>query len=127
MVIRKKIPDTKKGPPSTIRFEATLGTAPRAKAMKAASALDLDRLPDAKGEVTLLLSPDDARRLLDQGFEVHLKAAHPVAPLGKERAMSDAQAQRWLEEQVKGLPRAKPPQPTKPATPPKPDTPKGGE
>ena len=124
MVTRKKIPDTKKGPPSTIRFEATLGAAPRAKAMKAASTLDLDRLPDAKGEVTLLLSPDDARRLLDQGFEVHLKAAHPVAPLANERVMSDAQAQRWLEEQVKGLPRAKPP---KPDTPPKPDAPKGGE
>ena len=117
MVTRKKIPDTKKGPPSTIRFEATLGAAPRAKAMKAASALDLDRLPDAKGEVTLLLSPDDARRLLEQGFEVHLKAAHPIAPLPKERVMSDTQAQRWLEEQVKGLPRATPGAPGAPGTP----------
>lgn len=120
MVIRKKIPDTRKGPLSTIRFEATLGAAPRAKAMKAASTLDLDRLPDAKGEVTLLLSPDDARRLLEQGFEVHLKAAHPVAPLNKERAMSDTQAQRWLEEQVKGLPRTNPSTPGGPSK-------KGGE
>ena len=120
MVTRKKIPDTKKGPPSTIRFEATLGAAPRAKAMKAASALNLDRLPDAKGEVTLLLSPDDARRLLEQGFEVHLKAAHPIAPLPKERVMSDTQAQRWLEEQVKGLPRATPGAPGTPGK-------KGGE
>jgi hypothetical protein len=113
MVTRKHTPDTRKGPPSTIRFEATLGAAPRAKAVKAASELDLDRLPDAKGEVTLLLSPDDARRLLEQGFEVHLKAAVPVAPLAKERVMSDTQAQRWLEEQVKGLPRARPDRPAK--------------
>ena len=117
MVIRKKIPDTKKGPLSTVRFEATLGAAPHAKAVKAASALDLDRLPDAKGEVMLLLSPDDARRLLEQGFEVHLKAAVPVAPLAKERVLSDAQATRWLEEQVKSLPRATPDAPGTPGAP----------
>ncbi len=105
MVTRKKTPDTQKGLPATIRFEATLGTAPRARAVEAASALDLDRLPDSKGEVVLLLSPDDARRLLDQGFDVHLKSALPLAPLPKERVMTDAAAQRWLEEQVKGLPR----------------------
>lgn len=105
MATRKTTPQTPKGPPSAIRFEATLGTASRTKAVEAASSLDLDRLPDSKGEVILLLSPDDARRLLAQGFEVHLRSAVPVAPLPKERVLSDAAAQRWLEEQVKGLPR----------------------
>lgn len=106
MATRNKLPETRREQATKIRFEATLGAAPRAKAVTAASALDLDRLPDADGKVRLLVTADDARRLLEQGFEVHLKAAVPVAPLAKDRVLSDAQAKSWLEEQVKGLPRA---------------------
>jgi len=87
----------------TVRFEATLGATPYAKAIIAAAALDLDRLPDSKGKVKLLVSADDARRLLEQGFEVHLTAAVPVAPLAQNLVMSDAQATNWLEQQVKGI------------------------
>ena len=107
MATDKKLPQPMSGRPKpTVRFEATLGATPHAKAVKAASLLDLDRLPDAKGAVTLLVSADDARRLLEQGYEVHLKAAIPVAPLAKDRVMSDERAKSWLEEQVKGIPRA---------------------
>ena len=75
------------------------------KAVLAAAELDLDRLPDADGKVKLLLTADDARRLLEQGFEVHLTAAIPVAPLDKKEILTDEQAMRWLEQQVKGLPK----------------------
>jgi hypothetical protein len=105
MATVKKLPRTPPGRAPAVRFEATLGAAPHAKAVTAAAALDLDRLPDAKGKVKLLLTADDARRLLEQGFEVHLTAAFPVAPLAKGLVMSDTQAKNWLEEQVKGLPR----------------------
>jgi len=105
MATRTKSPEPRQEPATTVRFEASLGPAPRTKAIAAASVLGLDRLPDAQGKVRLLITADDARRLLDQGFEVHLKAAVPVAPLAKDRVMSDAQARNWLEEQVKGLPR----------------------
>jgi len=105
MATRSKTQSTGPAPSPTVRFEATLGAVPRAKAVTAAATLDLDRLPDAKGEVRLLLTADDARRLLEQGFEVHLKAAIPVRPLAKEMIMSDAQSERWLKEQVQGLPR----------------------
>jgi hypothetical protein len=98
-------PAEKRGPVGALRFEATLGPAARAKALAAASMLDLDRLPDAQGQVRLLVSADDARRLLEQGFEVHLKAAVPVAPLAPSLVMSDAQAKTWLEQQLKGIPR----------------------
>ncbi len=108
MATAKKPPPAAQGHNAPVRFEATLGSASRAKAVAAAATLDLDRLPDAKGQIRLLLSPDDARRLLEQGFEVHLMAAVPVAPLAKERVMSDTRAKAWLEEQVKGLPRATP-------------------
>ena len=64
--------------------------------MLAAAELDLDRLPDADGKVKLLLTADDARRLLEQGYEVHLTAAIPVAPLdqkaGHDRRTSQALA-----------------------------------
>jgi hypothetical protein len=105
MATGKKPPETRPTQATTVRFEATLGATPRAKAITAASVLDLDRLPDADGKVRLLITADDARRLLDQGFEVTLKAAVPVAPLAKDRVMSDTQARNWIEDQVKGLPR----------------------
>lgn len=105
MATGKKPPETRHAQATKVRFEATLGAAPLAKAITAASVLDLDRLPDAEGKVRLLITADDARRLLDQGFEVTLKAAMPVTPLAKDRVMSDAQARKWFEEQVKGLPR----------------------
>lgn len=105
MATRPKTPPARPAQAPAVRFEATLGAAPRASAVTAAAALDLDRLPDAEGKVRVLITADDARRLLEQGFEVHLKAAVPVRPLDKGMVMSDAQAERWLEEQVKGLPR----------------------
>jgi len=93
------------GGPSDIRFEATLGPTPYRKALSLAADMDLDRLPDVDGQVRLLLTPDDARRLLAMGVPVHLDKAHPVRPLPRERLMSDQQAQSWLEERLKGLPK----------------------
>ena len=102
MVIRRKPPTAQAGP-LTVRFEATLGSTPHAKALDAAAALDLDRLPDDKGKVKLLLTPDDARRLLEQGFEVHLTAAVPVAPLDPALVMPEDEAKSWLDQQLKGV------------------------
>ena len=82
-----------------------MGSAPHGKAVLAAADLDLDRLPDANGKVKLLLTADDARRLLEQGYEVHLTSAVPVAPLNQKLVMTDAHATRWLEQQVKGIPK----------------------
>ena len=101
----RKPPPSRVTQPTSVRFEATLGPAPHRKAVLAAAELDLDRLPDANGKVKLLLTADDARRLLEQGYEVHLTAAIPVAPLDQKRVMTDDQAQRWLEQQVKGVPK----------------------
>lgn len=105
MATRKQPPPSRVTQPTSVRFEATLGPTPRRKAVLAAAELDLDRLPDADGKVKLLLTADDARRLLEQGYEVHLTAAIPVAPLDPKRIMTDEQAKRWLEQQVKGIPR----------------------
>ncbi len=105
MATRKQPAPSRVTQATSVRFEATLGPAPRGKAVLAAAELDLDRLPDANGKVKLLLTADDARRLLEQGYEVHLTAAIPVAPLDQKQVMTDDQAQRWLEQQVKGIPK----------------------
>ena len=104
MATRDKPPLQDKESP-TIRFEATLGPAPHAKSLAAAADLALDRLPDVDRKVRLLISADDARRLLERGFEVHLLAAVPVAPLAKSLVMTDKQSKDWLEGQLKGIPR----------------------
>lgn len=88
---------------TSVRFEATLGPTPYGKALLVAAQLDLDRLPDVDGKVKLLLTAEDAQRLLKQGYEVHLTAAIPVAALNPKLIMSDAEAQRRLEQRVKGI------------------------
>ena len=90
---------------SDIRFEATLGSTPYRKALAMAAGMDLDRLPDVAGRVRLLITPDDARRLLEMGVPVHLDKAHPLRPLSREQVMTDEHAQSWLDKQLKGLPK----------------------
>lgn len=88
-----------------LRFEANLGPLSRRKAVAAAAELDLDRLPDVGGKVRLLITAADAQRLLERGHEVRLVAALPARPMDPKLVMSDAQARRWLETQLKDLPR----------------------
>ena len=105
MATRKQPAPSRVTQATSVRFEATLGATSHRKAVLAAAELDLDRLPDADGQVKLLLTADDARRLLEHGYEVHLTAAIPVAPLDPKRIMTDQYAKRWLEQQVKGIPK----------------------
>jgi hypothetical protein len=102
MASRNQPPRTDEASPA-VRFEATLGTATRTKVLAATTELALDRLPDVDRKVRLLLSADDARRLVERGFEVHLLTAIPVAPLEPALVLTDKQSQDWLEQQVKGI------------------------
>ena len=95
----------KKREGQVVKFLATTGTRSRRRALSVAGQLGLDRLPDVSGELRLLLSPENARQLLERGFEVQLLAAIPVAPLDKSLIMSDARARAWLEKQLKGTAR----------------------
>ena len=105
MAARKKPPQTSLPNEPAVRFVITLGGAPRTLAMETAATLDLDRLPDAKGKIKLLVSAEDMQRLLDNGHQVNVTATVPVAPLDEELVLSDREAKRWLNEQVKGIPR----------------------
>jgi len=86
-----------------VRYSATVRSGTRAQALKAVADLDLDRLPDVRGKIRVLLSPADIQPLLERGLELQLHAVLPVAPLDASFVMSDERAQAWLEKQLKGV------------------------
>jgi hypothetical protein len=87
------------------RYEATLHRGERHVNLKEVPALDLDRVPGAAGEVRVLISLEDAARLVEMGFEVRLLRAHPTRPLDAALIPEDDAAQGWLEERVRGIER----------------------
>jgi arylamine N-acetyltransferase len=94
-------PDSQQQP---TRFEATVHVEqerPGPEAVARISALDLDRIPDPDG-VRLLISLEDAARLVDQGFEVRLLHAVPVRPLDPDLIASDDETRGWFDDQVRG-------------------------
>lgn len=88
-----------------LRFEATVHCESADAARQIVADLDLDRLPDPTGTVRVLLTPEEAARLLDRGFEVRLAKAYPVRPLDKSLVLDDKAARTALEDRVRGLPR----------------------
>lgn len=87
------------------RYEATLHRGPRHEALKEIPGLDLDPLPGPPGETRVLMSIEDAARLVELGFEVHLLQAHPIRPLDGSRIPSDDEARAWLDERLQGVKR----------------------
>ena len=88
------------------RFEATILPGVQALSLARVADLDLDRIPDPEGEVRVLITAEDAERLLEQGFEVRLLRAHAVRPLDPELISDDADVQAWLDAQTAGIERA---------------------
>ena len=88
-----------------VRFEATVHRGKGELALESVADLDLDRVPDPEGAVRLLLTPEDAARLVSRGYEVHLVGVLPVTPLDASLVTDEGSALRWLEEQVKGIQR----------------------
>jgi hypothetical protein len=90
-----------------VRFEATVHPRPGVVSAAAAveqrvSDLDLDRVPDAAGELRVLLTPDDVARLTAQGFEVRVQQALPVQPLDPGLVPDDAAVREWFDRTVRG-------------------------
>ena len=91
-----------------VRFEATVH--PRAGVAAASAAaveqrvadLDLDRVPDAAGELRLLLTPDEMARLTAQGLEVRVQQALPVRPLDPGLVADDQAVREWFDVTVRG-------------------------
>lgn len=92
-------------PDRQLRFEATIHQGDRERALSRVADLDLDRVPDPRGDVRLLINPDELARLLDEGYEVRLYRTVRPQPLSPDLVMDDDAAVRWLEERVQGIAR----------------------
>ena len=87
------------------RFEATILPGAQQVSLARVAEFDLDRIPDQDGEVRVLLTADDAERLLEQGFEVRLLRAQPIRALDPSLISDDASVQAWLDAQTAGIQR----------------------
>ncbi len=90
-----------------VRFEATVHPRPGVVVAAAAmeqrvSDLDLDRVPDAAGELRVLLTPDDVARLTARGLEVRVQQTLPVRPLDPGLVAHDAAVREWFDTTVGG-------------------------
>jgi len=90
-------------PASNVLFEATIHAKSKDVNVDLIDRLDIDRVPDPKGQIRALLTADDCVRVLDLGFEVRLRHAHPVRPLDSSAIETDDSVRRWLEEKLRGL------------------------
>ena len=90
---------------STLRFEARVLPGEQRLSLQQVADLDLDRIPDPKGDVLVLITAQDAEKLLARGYEVLLLRAHRVQPLAPELVADDDSVSTWLEEQTKGIER----------------------
>ena len=88
-----------------MRFEATVHPGEKERALARVADLDLDRVPDPRGDVRLLVTADELAQLLDEGFEVRLHRTIRPQPLSPDLVVSDEEAVAWLEERVQGIPR----------------------
>lgn len=86
-----------------MRFEATIYPGRKAETKDWADDLDVDRVPDSKGEVRALITVEDLVRLLEQGLEVRLFRAHASEPLDRALIVTDTSFKRWLDEKVNTL------------------------
>ena len=97
-------PDAPRPPGRDARFEATVHPGARAMSLDRVADLDLDRVPDPEGGVRVVITADDAERLVARGYEVLLVRALPVQPLDPSR-VTDEDARAWLEERTRGIER----------------------
>ena len=88
-----------------LRFEATVHQGDKERALARVADLDLDRVPDPRGDVRLLVTSDELAQLLDEGYEVRVYRTVRPEPLSPDLVVSDDEAVRWLEDQVQGIPR----------------------
>jgi hypothetical protein len=84
-----------------VRFEATLHPRPGVADVARVDDLDVDRVPDADGEMRVLVDVQDCIRLLDSGFEVRLQSAVPIQPLDSRLVAGEEDTRSWIEQRVR--------------------------
>jgi hypothetical protein len=88
-----------------LRFEATVHPGEQETSLERVADLDLDRVPDPHGGVRVIITADDAARLVAGGYEVRLLRLLPMQPLDPGLVHGDEAAATWLEAQTRGVER----------------------
>lgn len=89
----------------SVRFEATIHPGDDQPDLSDVPPLDLDRVPGPPGEVHVLLSIEDAARVVQLGFEVHLKRACRVKPFDAALVFDDDHMRLDLQDRTADVPR----------------------
>ena len=87
------------------RFEAIIQPGVTDEPLARVMSMGLDRVPDERGDMRVLVTFEEVVRLLDRGYEVRLRRRLPVQPLDSALVMDDAEAERWMHDQLTGIAR----------------------
>ena len=92
-------------PPGGMRLEVTVhpGAGAEQSSLDGVYDLDLDRVPDPKGELRVLVTEEQLKELVARGYEVRQLKSYPVQPLDKSLIMDDETAVGAVERQLEGL------------------------
>ena len=92
---------------STFRYSAMIPAGNKAKALRLIEELGLDRLPDARGRIRLLLFPDDLRQLVERDQSVLLQAVVRVKPIDRKLVYTDEEFNKVIKKRLLGGKRKK--------------------
>ena len=90
-------------PPGGMRLEVTVHPGAEQRSLDGVYDLDLDRVPDPKGELRVLVTEEQLKELVARGYEVRRLKSYPVQPLDKSLIMDNETAVGAVEQQLKGL------------------------
>jgi len=87
---------------STFRYSALIPAGDEARALRLIEELGLDRLPDARGKIRLLLLPDDLRRLVERDQSVLLQGVVRVTPIDRKLVYTDKAFDKMIKARLRG-------------------------
>ena len=89
--------------PGGMRLEVTVHPGAEQRSLDRVYDLDLDRIPDPKGELRVLVTEEQLKELVARGYEVRQLKSYPVQPLDKSLIMDDETAVGAVERQLERL------------------------
>lgn len=90
-------------PSGGMRLEVTVHPGAEQRSLDGVYDLDLDRIPDPKGELRVLVTEEQLKELVARGYEVRQLKSYPVQPLDKSLIMDNETAVGAVERQLEGL------------------------
>lgn len=90
-------------PSGGVRLEVTVHPGAEQRSLDGVYDLDLDRVPDPKGELRVLVTEEQLKELVARGYEVRQLKSYPVQPLDRSLIMDNETAVVAVERQLEEL------------------------